>query len=96
VVATHGAAHSQVFEVECSIPKLSIRVSGTGGSRRAAEQGAAKLALDNASRLQASAPRRPKAPAAARATKPAVPAAPAKAPENDVEGGTASSRSAAV
>ena len=40
VVATHGAAHSQVFEVECSIPKLSVRVSGTGGSRRAAEQAA--------------------------------------------------------
>ena len=67
VVATHGAAHSQVFEVECSIPKLSVRVSGTGGSRRAAEQAAAKLALESATRLQASAPRRPKAaPAAAR------------------------------
>ena len=35
VVATHGAAHSQVFEVECSIPKLGVQVSGSGGSRRA-------------------------------------------------------------
>src|SRR5208282_5086107 len=28
VVATHGAAHSQEFEVECSVPKLSIQVLG--------------------------------------------------------------------
>jgi len=46
VVATHGAAHSQEFEVECAIPKYSIQVIGKGGSRRAAEQGAAKLALE--------------------------------------------------
>ncbi|MFU0257868.1 putative dsRNA-binding protein, partial [Klebsiella pneumoniae] len=26
VVATHGAAHNQQFEVECTIPKLEIRV----------------------------------------------------------------------
>lgn len=52
VVATHGAAHSQVFEVECSIPKLGVRVSGSGGSRRAAEQSAAKLALEEAMRRQ--------------------------------------------
>ncbi len=100
VVATHGAAHSQVFEVECSIPKLSVRVSGTGGSRRAAEQAAAKLALENASRLQASAPRRPKAaPATARVAKPPPapgPGTPAKTPEADVDAGSASSRSAAV
>ena len=82
VVATHGAAHSQVFEVECSIPKLSVRVSGTGGSRRAAEQAAAKLALENASRLAVVTPRRTKsvAPAAARAP---------KAPGNPAGGGSA-------
>jgi ribonuclease-3 len=51
VVATHGAAHNQQFEVECLIPKLEIKVFGTGASRRAAEQGAAKLALDEAHRL---------------------------------------------
>ncbi len=45
VVATHGAAHNQEFEVECSIPKLDIQVYGTGGSRRAGEQAAALLAL---------------------------------------------------
>lgn len=45
VVATHGAAHNQQFEVECTVPKLEISVSGSGASRRAAEQEAAKLAL---------------------------------------------------
>ncbi|ODU68954.1 MAG: ribonuclease III [Lautropia sp. SCN 66-9] len=48
VVATHGAAHSQVFEVECAIPKLQIQVLGSGASRRAAEQAAARGALDAA------------------------------------------------
>jgi len=45
VVATHGAAHSQMFEVECVISKMKVRVLGTGGSRRAAEQDAAANAL---------------------------------------------------
>jgi ribonuclease-3 len=45
VVATHGAAHSQQFEVECSVPVLDIKVVAAGASRRAAEQSAAKLAL---------------------------------------------------
>ncbi|WP_459907609.1 ribonuclease III [Caballeronia sp. HLA56] len=47
VVATHGAAHNQQFEVECSVPKLDVKVSGSGASRRAAEQAAAKKALDD-------------------------------------------------
>ncbi|MFO1301438.1 MAG: ribonuclease III [Burkholderiaceae bacterium] len=51
VVATHGAAHSQVFEVECSIPKLKVQVLGSGASRRAAEQAAARGALDAAQAL---------------------------------------------
>ena len=46
VVATHGAAHNQEFEVECVIPKLDIRVTGGGASRRSAEQQAAKKALE--------------------------------------------------
>lgn len=46
VVATHGAAHNQQFEVECLVPKLDIQVFGTGGSRRAGEQAAAKRALE--------------------------------------------------
>ena len=45
VVATQGAAHSQVFEVECQIPHLGIRTAGFGATRRIAEQEAARLAL---------------------------------------------------
>ena len=45
VVATHGAAHNQMFDVECSIPTLDIKVTAGGSSRRAAEQSAATLAL---------------------------------------------------
>jgi ribonuclease-3 len=45
VVATHGAAHNQMFEVECQVPKLEIKVAAGGSSRRAAEQSAAELAI---------------------------------------------------
>jgi len=45
VIATHGAAHSQMFDVECAIPKLEIKVSAGGASRRAAEQLAATQAI---------------------------------------------------
>lgn len=45
VVATHGAAHNQSFDVECSVPKLDIKVSAGGTSRRAAEQSAATLVI---------------------------------------------------
>lgn len=48
VVETRGAAHNQEFEVECAIPKLEISVRGTGRSRRAAEQSAAKQAFEAA------------------------------------------------
>ena len=58
VVATHGAAHSQEFEVECVIAKLSITVLGSGSSRRAAEQVAAVQALNAARAATASVPKR--------------------------------------
>lgn len=45
VVATRGAAHSQSFEVECLIPELSVRTTGSGSSRRTAEQEAALRAF---------------------------------------------------
>lgn len=45
VVATHGVAHSQQFEVQCAVPALDISVSATGASRRAAEQAAAQGVL---------------------------------------------------
>jgi ribonuclease-3 len=63
VVATHGAAHNQLFEVECSVPRLSIQVLGSGASRRAAEQAAAKRALEQTQTLMPTAPRKPRRPA---------------------------------
>lgn len=68
VVATHGAAHNQLFEVECAIPKLGIQVLGGGGSRRAAEQAAARLALQQAQALAPAAGRRRARAAAVEAT----------------------------
>ncbi|WP_034412329.1 ribonuclease III [Derxia gummosa] len=46
VLATHGAAHEQQFEVECAIAKLQLRAVGTGANRRAAEQDAARQVLE--------------------------------------------------
>lgn len=46
LLATHGEAHAQQFEVVCSIPAVDLEVTGRGGSRRAAEQEAARTALD--------------------------------------------------
>lgn len=48
VVATHGAAHSQQFEVACDIAELDVHVQAPGASRRAAEQTAARQALEQA------------------------------------------------
>jgi ribonuclease-3 len=41
VVDIAGEAHAQSFTIECRVPSLSVVASGTGPSRRAAEQGAA-------------------------------------------------------
>ena len=46
VVGTHGVAHDQRFEVECRIPSLDVRTLGSGTSRRAAEQEAAREAFE--------------------------------------------------
>jgi ribonuclease-3 len=46
VVATHGAAHDQRFEVECLVRELAVRTVGTGASRRLAEQEAARAAFE--------------------------------------------------
>ena len=46
VIATHGVAHNQKFEVECLVSKLDISVFGSGISRSTGEQEAAKLALE--------------------------------------------------
>lgn len=45
LVGTHGEAHAQGFDVECAIAELGICTQGHGNSRRAAEQDAARQAL---------------------------------------------------
>ncbi len=45
IVATHGQAHAQTFEVECAVPALELAEPGSGKSRRAAEQDAAHRML---------------------------------------------------
>ena len=44
VIATHGEAHAQSFQVECVISSLKITARGEGSSRRNAEQQAAQAA----------------------------------------------------
>ena len=46
VVDTRGAAHQQIFEVECDVPELNLNSRGQGPSRKAAEQAAAQAMLD--------------------------------------------------
>ncbi len=69
VVATHGAAHNQQFEVECTVPKLEVKVSGSGASRRAAEQAAARKALDEVMALAPALGAKPKRSRSARGTR---------------------------
>ena len=46
VVSVRGAAHSQSFDVECVIPDLGLRATGSGSTRQRAEQQAAQGILD--------------------------------------------------
>lgn len=45
LVATSGAEHARIFDVECRIDSRGLRAEGRGSSRRAAEQVAAAAAL---------------------------------------------------
>ena len=45
VTKTEGKAHQQSFEVQCSVPGLSLVALGSGQSRKAAEQAAAQALL---------------------------------------------------
>jgi ribonuclease-3 len=69
VVATLGAAHNQQFEVECAVPKLDIKVFGNGASRRAAEQAAAKKALEEVQTVAPALLGKPKRPKGGRGAK---------------------------
>ena len=46
IVATHGQAHAQTFDVVCEVAGLGQSARGEGRSRRAAEQEAARKMLD--------------------------------------------------
>lgn len=45
VVGTTGAAHQQLFEIECEVPEMAQSERGIAQSRRAAEQAAASAML---------------------------------------------------
>jgi len=45
IVATHGQAHAQTFDVACEVEPLGLSAVGSGRSRRAAEQAAAQRVL---------------------------------------------------
>jgi ribonuclease-3 len=57
IVATHGQAHAQTFDVACEVPSLDLERIGQGRSRRAAEQDAAGQVLDH---LQSQGPAAPR------------------------------------
>lgn len=46
VLQVVGAAHQQIFEVACTVPKLRLATTGTGQNRRAGEQQAAHAMLE--------------------------------------------------
>jgi ribonuclease-3 len=50
IVEIRGEAHLQTFEVACRIAALDIAATGTGATRRAAEQAAAAQAYEQATR----------------------------------------------
>ena len=52
VVAEHGTDHEPRFTVECRLPSYRMSTTGIGGSRRRAEQEAARHALDQVDRQQ--------------------------------------------
>jgi ribonuclease III len=45
LVASRGDEHAKTFDVECHVGALGVRASGSGGTRRGAEQSAAAQAL---------------------------------------------------
>ncbi|WP_133680058.1 ribonuclease III [Paludibacterium purpuratum] len=46
ILEQNGEAHEQWFRVSCDLGELAIETAGEGGSRRAAEQQAAEVALE--------------------------------------------------
>ena len=46
IIETSGAQHEQEFAIECNLPDLGIRATGTANSRRQAEQKSAQQLLE--------------------------------------------------
>jgi ribonuclease-3 len=46
LLTTRGEAHAQEFDVACAVPAIGLAVTGSGSSRRGAEQQAAQAALE--------------------------------------------------
>lgn len=47
VISTQGAAHDQLFNIQCNVVDLGVITTAKGSSRRSAEQAAAQLAIEN-------------------------------------------------
>lgn len=45
VISTQGAAHDQLFNIQCNVADLNIITTAKGSSRRSAEQAAAQIAI---------------------------------------------------
>lgn len=45
VISTQGAAHDQLFNIQCNVADLGIITTAKGSSRRSAEQAAAQIAI---------------------------------------------------
>jgi len=58
VQKTEGEAHEQTFVVECRVDDLGLAATGTGASRRAAEQAAASEVLEQLEKAKARGTRR--------------------------------------
>ncbi|HED15194.1 MAG TPA: ribonuclease III [Gammaproteobacteria bacterium] len=46
IISTHGKQHERKFQVACMLSHIDLRLSGTGNSRRKAEQSAASKTLE--------------------------------------------------
>lgn len=47
VLSTQGAAHDQLFNIQCNVADLGVTTTANGSSRRSAEQAAAQLAIES-------------------------------------------------
>ena len=51
VLGTQGAAHDQLFNIQCNVADLDVTTTANGSSRRSAEQAAAQLAIESIEKI---------------------------------------------